>query len=79
VAVDELDDAGRLAERERTVDRLRPVERVEEPYPPVRGERMRRPGPGFLDHPAEAVGAEVVAEPHLHRGSVRMPVVRSPR
>ena len=67
VPVEELDDARRLAELERAVDRLRPVERVHEPDLPVRGERMRRARHRLVDDPAEAVGAEVVAEAQLHR------------
>jgi hypothetical protein len=40
VAVEQLDHACRLAELASTIDRLTPVERVDEPDVPMRGERM---------------------------------------
>ena len=67
VAVEELDHARGLAEAERSLDRVGPVERVDEPDLPVGGERMRGARHRLVDDPAEAVGAAVVAEPELHR------------
>ncbi len=71
VAIEELDDAGRLAERQRADDRVRPVDRIDEPHLPVRGERVRGTRHRLVDDPAEAVGAEVVAEAGVHGDTVR--------
>ena len=65
VAVEELDDACGLAEAEGALERVRPVERVDEPDLPVGGERVRGARHRLVDDPAEAVGAEVVAEAEL--------------
>ena len=66
VTVEQLDDACGLAEIERAVDRVGPVERVHEPDLPVRDERVRGPRRRLVGDPAETVLAEVVAEAERH-------------
>ncbi len=55
VPVEELDHPDRLSEGECAIDRLRPVERVDQPDLPIRGKRMRRAGHRLFGNPAEAL------------------------
>src|SRR5580765_1827272 len=59
VPVEQLDHAGRLAERARPLERVRPEHRVDEPHAPVNRERVRRPRHTLLGDPAEPVVALV--------------------
>jgi hypothetical protein len=66
VPVEQLDHAGRFAERACALLGLRPRERIDEPEAAFGGERVRRPLEPLLCDPAEAVLADV-AEPKRHR------------
>ena len=71
VAVEELDDAGGLAECQRTVDGVGPVDGIDEPHAPVRSDRVRGARQGPVDDPPEALAAELVAEAATHGDTVR--------
>ncbi len=68
VPVEQLQHGGGPPEGGGPVDRLRPVDGIDEPDEAVGGKRVRRALHRLVDGPREAVPAEVVAEAH-HRAS----------
>ena len=71
MAVEQLQDGCRLAERACTRERRLVVDGVDEPDPAVGRKGVRRARGGLVDGPREPVRPSLVAEADLHCASVR--------